>query len=63
MGGSTMIEFDVENKDALDSFDADEAYYHCGSNFCVYIVETGEVCYPVFCIRENGDVDGLMGWK
>lgn len=58
-----MIEFDVESEDDLNDFDGMEAYYEHGKEFCVNVVETGEVWYPVFYIRENGDVDGFMGWK
>lgn len=58
-----MVEFDVESGEDLDNFDANEAYYEHGVSFCVNVVETGKVWWPVFYIRENGDIDGFMGWK
>lgn len=57
-----MTEFDVETLEDLDEFDGMEAYYEHGKDFCVNVVETNEVWYPVFTVRSNGDVDGLEGW-
>jgi hypothetical protein len=58
-----MIEYDVETLEDLDEFDAMEAYFDVGLEFCVNVVETNEVFHPVFYIRENGDVDSLIGWS
>jgi hypothetical protein len=58
-----MKEYDVETMEDLDEFDAMEAYFESGEEFCVNVVETRGLFYPVFYIRENGDVDGLIGWN
>lgn len=58
-----MKRFIVENIDDLDNFDAASAYWDEGFKFFVSCVENNKNYFPVFCIRENGDVDGFMGWN
>lgn len=57
-----ILEFDVENLEDLDSFDAMEVYYDYGvTNFRVNVVSTRELFHPVFTTKWSGDVDGFEG--
>ena len=47
----------------LDTFDDQAAYFEYGDNYSVLIDPTGEELYPVYYFRENGDMDGLIGWS
>ena len=47
----------------MDEMDVESIYWEHGDNFVVYNMETRETWSPVFCYRENGDMDGFMGWN
>lgn len=60
----TKFEFTVMTEGDLDNFDHDSATQECGHDgWYVRIFVTGEHFEPVYHIRENGDYDGLEGWK
>lgn len=42
--------------------DAVNHYLICG-DFTVKVDSTGEHLYPVFTVKQNGDIDGLEGWS
>lgn len=58
-----MKEFQVDTLEELDDFETGDAYWDYGSDYFVFVVETQESWSPVYCFRENGDMDGFMGWK
>lgn len=55
--------YTVEDYDELDDFASDWAYIEYGENYSVTVMSSGAEYFPVYYIRENGDVDGLMGWR
>ena len=57
-----MTQFILENEEELYTFDDQAAYFEHGNNYSVFLGSTGEVLYPVYYFRENGDMDGLIGW-
>lgn len=57
------IEYIASAMSDLDNIDGMDLYYKVGENFSVYVMETKEIWFPVFNIRENGDIDGFAGWK
>ena len=57
-----MTQFVLENEEELDAFDDQTIYFEHGDNYSVLVESTGEVLYPVYYFRENGDMDGFMGW-
>lgn len=56
-------EYIVASMADLDDVDVDTIYWEHGTDFTVLVMETQETWSPVFCYRENGDMDGFMGWK
>lgn len=57
-----MKQFILETEGELDTFDDQAIYFEYGDNYSVLVESTGEVFYPVYYFRENGDMDGLLGW-
>lgn len=57
-----MKQFTVTTEEELDFFDDQSAYFEYGDNYSVLVEDTGDVVYPVYWFRENGDMDGFMGW-
>lgn len=57
-----MKQFEVNTQEDLDSFDDQDAYFNYGDMYTVLVLDTGMVVYPVYFFRENGDMDGFMGW-
>lgn len=54
----------VETLDELDNFNDSEALAeNPEGDFTVYVISTGETFSPCWCIRGNGDIDGLEGWN
>lgn len=58
-----MKQFTVKTEEELDSFDDQAAYFEHNDSFSVLVEDTGEVVYPIYFFRENGDMDGFMGWS
>lgn len=55
--------YSVEGYDELDSFETDCAYFEHGDNYSVTVMSSGVEYFPVYHFRENGDMDGLIGWR
>lgn len=53
----------VNSEEELDAFDYQAAYWKHGEDYVVFHAEEGVEYKPVYCYRENGDMDGLMGWN
>ena len=58
-----MKEFTVDTLADLDDFEGGDAYWEYGTDYIVYVIETNEAYSPVYYFRENGDMDGFIGWK
>lgn len=57
-----MKQFILETEEELYTFDDQAAYFEYGDNYSVFAGHTGEVFYPVYYFRENGDMDGFIRW-
>lgn len=58
-----MTQYVVNTEEDLDSFEDQEAYWRHSDNYSVLVESTGKVYLPCYCFRENGDMDGFMGWS
>jgi hypothetical protein len=58
-----MKEYIVQTMDDLDDFEYGDAFWEYGNQYTVYVIDADEAFSPVYYFRENGDMDGLMGWK
>lgn len=59
------VKYTIESLDDLDTFDSDSALNDSGftGEFEVFCQETQTWYTPSWCIRSNGDIDGLEGWN
>lgn len=59
-----MTQYTVATLEDLDNFDDNLALSeNPDGEFTVLVEETGETFTPSWCIRGNGDIDGLEGWN
>ena len=58
-----MKEFEVATEEDLDLFDDQDAYFKYADDYIVRVKSTGEYLIPVYWFKENGDMDGFMGWN